>query len=286
MTRLLATALGVALLAVPAWAQRIVWDASPSVGVTAYRVYVDGVKVGETSALEWPLPVLTAGQTIQVGVSSVAGADEGAQTTIAYTKPAPQPASECGADGYGDGADNDGDGMIDEGCLVPQPIVLACPALAPLDASGPITVTYGASYAGGVPPVTLAYVPPSGSVFPVGTSTVTVTAIDLKQQTASCQFAVTVRVPPADTTGPTVVIASLSRNGKSTNYTVTATATDPSGLRDVAIFVNGVRTLTCGASPCGGTISLKNTKATYTIVAVANDVYGNQAVSAPWTVIR
>jgi lysophospholipase L1-like esterase len=48
----------------------------------------------------------------------------------------------------------------------------------------------------GAPPVTVSCAPPSGSVFPVGTTTVTCTATDALQRTATCGFSVILEAPP------------------------------------------------------------------------------------------
>jgi len=52
---------------------------------------------------------------------------------------------------------------------------------------------------GGVAPITVASVPPSGSPFPAGSTTVTSTATDASGQTASCTFTVTVQDNQAPT---------------------------------------------------------------------------------------
>ena len=57
-------------------------------------------------------------------------------------------------------------------------------------------VTYTSSAAGGCPPVTVNCNPPSGSTFPIGTTTVTCTASDACGQTVTCSFHVTVNRPP------------------------------------------------------------------------------------------
>jgi hypothetical protein len=61
-------------------------------------------------------------------------------------------------------------------------------------------VTYAAQATDDKPGVTVTYDPPSGSVFPVGTTTVTATATDAAGNTASCRFDVTV----LDKTAPTI----------------------------------------------------------------------------------
>jgi len=75
------------------------------------------------------------------------------------------------------------------------PIALTCPAdmkVGTLAAAGVVVNYPPPTVAGGCPPVTVACVPPSGSAFPIGTTTVTCTASDACGQTATCQFRVTV----------------------------------------------------------------------------------------------
>lgn len=62
----------------------------------------------------------------------------------------------------------------------------------------PTVVVYGsATTARGAPPVSLSCTPASLTVFPIGLTTVTCTATDARQRTASCTFGVTVVAPPA-----------------------------------------------------------------------------------------
>jgi lysophospholipase L1-like esterase len=64
-------------------------------------------------------------------------------------------------------------------------------------AGQPLAITFdNPSAAGGVPPFTVSCVPPSGTSFPVGTTTVTCTVTDSRQQTFSCSFTVNVQGPP------------------------------------------------------------------------------------------
>jgi lysophospholipase L1-like esterase len=67
--------------------------------------------------------------------------------------------------------------------------------LSPL--ATPVSVVYSAATtAGGESPVNTTCVPPSGSIFSVGSSTVTCTATDNRQRTDSCTFSITVTAPP------------------------------------------------------------------------------------------
>jgi hypothetical protein len=75
---------------------------------------------------------------------------------------------------------------------------------------------------------TFACAPPSGSVFPVGTTTVTCTATDVGGATAECTFTVTVN----DVEPPVITDVSASPdllwppNHKMVDVTITAVATD------------------------------------------------------------
>jgi parallel beta-helix repeat protein len=76
----------------------------------------------------------------------------------------------------------------------PPLLVVTCPANKSVTSSdgSPVVVTYTATTSGGVAPVSLTGIPASGSAFPVGTTSVTVTALSSDGQTASCSFSVTV----------------------------------------------------------------------------------------------
>ena len=76
----------------------------------------------------------------------------------------------------------------------PQPISLICSSnktVAATSAAGAV-VTYSSSASGGIPPVGVWCNPPSGSTFPIGTTTVTCTATDACGNTTNCGFTVTV----------------------------------------------------------------------------------------------
>ena len=76
---------------------------------------------------------------------------------------------------------------------------ILCPSpVSALSLTGqPVVVQYSAATATlGTPPVTISCVPPTGSSFAVGSSTVTCTATDSIRQTDTCTFAVTVTAPP------------------------------------------------------------------------------------------
>src|ERR1051325_11043653 len=82
----------------------------------------------------------------------------------------------------------------------PPPLVVNCPAdiaVTTPDPAGAV-VTYTSSSSGGCPPVSVSCNPPSGSTFPVGTTTVTCSGFDACGQTATCSFKITVIHSPGD----------------------------------------------------------------------------------------
>jgi sugar lactone lactonase YvrE len=96
------------------------------------------------------------------------------------------------------------------------PLIAVCSSnitVAATDSSG-ATVSYVSSTRGGCNGASITCVPPSGSTFPIGTTTVSCLATDSCGQTASCDFTVTIVKPP--------LIAVCSSN-------IQATPTSPSG---------------------------------------------------------
>ena len=85
----------------------------------------------------------------------------------------------------------------------PQPLTLACPANQSVTAtrSEGIAVTFATpTVSGGIAPVQTSCTPASGSVFPIGTNTVSCISRDAAQTTRSCTFTVTVAPPAAQLT--------------------------------------------------------------------------------------
>ena len=83
----------------------------------------------------------------------------------------------------------------------PPSLTLNCSSNITLTASGPAgaVVTFPlATASGGCPPVSVNCVPPSGSLFPIGVTTVTCTATDACGQTVTCSFTITVKPPVGD----------------------------------------------------------------------------------------
>ncbi|MBR9974358.1 MAG: S8 family serine peptidase, partial [Bacteroidetes bacterium] len=88
-------------------------------------------------------------------------------------------------------------------------------------------VTYAATASDNCPGVTMAYNPPSGSFFPVGTTSVTVTATDAHSNDSQCSFDVTVDDAEAPTISVTLSPTMLwPPNHMMRNISATVTAAD------------------------------------------------------------
>jgi hypothetical protein len=113
--------------------------------------------------------------------------------------------------------------------------------------------------------VTVVATPPSGSVFPVGVTTVVATATDAAGNTATCTFTVTVNdtQPPAITCPPALVVSTSPGVCEAQNVTYSATATD-NCLGPVIVTFN---------PPSGSNLPVGVT----TVVATATDGAGNTA---------
>jgi hypothetical protein len=114
------------------------------------------------------------------------------------------------------------------------------------------------------PAPALSCTPPSGSTFPVGTTSVTCTATDAAGNQATASFDVTV----VDTAAPTLVVptsavveSAADANGATVNYATLVTATD---------LVDATPALSC-APPSGSTFPLGTTS----VVCTATDAAGN-----------
>ena len=93
---------------------------------------------------------------------------------------------------------------------------------------GATPVSYGApAVSGGQSPVVVSCLPASGSVFPLGATTVTCTATDALQRVASCLLTVTV-VPP-----PVIQVTRFVAFGDSITAGEDGTATQTVGLSDL-----------------------------------------------------
>ena len=114
------------------------------------------------------------------------------------------------------------------------------------------TATYSATATDNCGTVTYTYNPPSGSVFNIGTTPVTVTATDGSNNSTSCTFNVTVvdkQAPVLTCPAPIVVNTDLGVCGATATYTVTSTdncpgqtVTQTAGLPSGNVFPVGVTT--------------------------------------------
>lgn len=101
-----------------------------------------------------------------------------------------------------------------------QPPSITCPsnvtAVTPIPGGSGAIVTFPPPTASdNCPGVTVACVPPSGSTFPIGTTTVTCTATDASGNTATCSFTVTVfNICLQDDSNPTSVLLFNTATGE------------------------------------------------------------------------
>jgi hypothetical protein len=156
------------------------------------------------------------------------------------------------------------------------PPTIACLADTTVDCAGPdgmaVTFTVGASDSCDSAPV-VECTPASGSVFPLGTTTVTCVATDADSNQAQCSFNVTV---VQDTIPPVIVCpddatVECTGNGQAP-YTWTTTATDNCDASPVIVcdppsgssFPLGTNTVTCTATDAAGNSS----QCTFTVTVV------------------
>ena len=135
----------------------------------------------------------------------------------------------------------------------PASLVTCGGALSALSADGrPVRVTFASpTVAGGEQPVTITCSPASGSLFPVGTTSLTCTAIDSLQRSASCNSVVVVSgPPPLAITCPVPRATSVSGNPVAVTYApVVAGGAKPLGMSCTppsgSQFPVGATSLTC-----------------------------------------
>ena len=157
----------------------------------------------------------------------------------------------------------DGDnGSIGAAWVFASPPVVTVPSDLVVEATGPggAAVSFSASATdvsdGAIAPTCD---PSSGSIFPLGATTVSCSATDSEGLTGSASFTVTVQ----DTTPPTlhlanVVVPATSLSGALVGYSATATdlvdVTDPVSCLPVsgAAFPIGVTTVSCSATDAHG----------------------------------
>jgi hypothetical protein len=160
----------------------------------------------------------------------------------------------------------DASGNVGSASRVVNVVDTIAPALGPVsdvtaEATGPAgaVVTYATPTATDIvdSSVDVACVAPSGSVFPLGASTVTCTATDDSGRSSSGGFTVTVldTTPPALTVPANVTQSLPSGGGSSMAVTYSATATDAVSTPTVScspasgsLFVFGTTTVNCTAT--------------------------------------
>jgi hypothetical protein len=151
-------------------------------------------------------------------------------------------------------------------------LIITVPASMAVEGNttGGAIVTFSVTATDNVDPSpTVTCIPSSGSVFPLGTTTVTCTATDSFRNTASASFMVTVvdTTPPQLTVPANLTVLATSAQGAIVTYT--ATATD---------IVDPAPTVT-STWPSGSLFPVGTT----TVTVTATDKSGNEA-TAPFTV--
>src|ERR1035441_3552460 len=143
------------------------------------------------------------------------------------------------------------------------PIVLTCPTNITVTATGlgGATVFYTVTANGGCsPPPFVSASPPSGSTFPIGTTTVFSTASDTCGNSTNCSFTVTVVAPPISLNCPSnITVTATGQSGAVVFFTASA-----SGGCSPPPFVNAM-------PPSGSTFSIGTT----TVFTTASDSCGN-----------
>jgi len=169
------------------------------------------------------------------------------------------------------------------------PSIVSCPSNLTVACAGlgGTAVSYSAVGAAGCPgPVAVVFTPPSGTLFPAGTNTVTCYALDAcGRQSSPCTFTVTVTNtnPPAilcpsnlvvncaGTNGTAVIFQVIATSGCDTNVTVVAVP--PSG----SLFPVGTNIVSCVASDHSG-----NTNKCSFLVIVQPSVSIELTVTVQW----
>jgi hypothetical protein len=158
----------------------------------------------------------------------------GGGTSVTYTPNAGFFGTDSFTYRIGDGHGGIGSAVVRVTVTDNVPPTVNCPGdiTADANASGNAVVTYVASAtdAGGLQ--SFACVPPSGSTFPLGDTTVVCTARDLAGNTASCSFKVTVRIPNLPPIADASATATNVISGNGSNAVVHLDGTrssDPDG---------------------------------------------------------
>ncbi len=144
-----------------------------------------------------------------------------------------------------------------------QPPAITCPANIFLGTTGTSAVaSFTTTASDNCPGVTIACVPPSGSSFNVGVTTVTCTATDASSNTATCSFQVTVNRVAASISDP------LACTGPGNELTVTLNITNNGNVNqtvaDTTTFTNFVGIPGSCTTNVGGTCTVTTTGVSFT----------------------
>ncbi len=147
----------------------------------------------------------------------------------------------------------------------PPPPVITCPGNISVTTcnSNETVVNYIVTVSGGCPPYTTNCVPPSGSMFTIGATTVSCSATDSCGRSNSCNFTVTVSPPPSPviTCPGNISVMTCNSNGMVVNYTVTVSGGSPPITTNCvppsgSMFTIGATTVNCNATDsCGQSAS-------------------------------
>jgi hypothetical protein len=238
--------------------------------------------------------VVSTGLESHLGARTVDLDDDGDLDIVSIAYDAPQDIHVWRNDALGGGAP--------PGDTTPPAVTVTAPA-GGSSVSGTVTVSATASDAGGVAGVqfkldgvnlgaedlTAPYaVTWNTAATTSGSHTLTALARDASgNQATSPPVTVTVAAPPSDTTPPTVTMtAPAAGSSVSGTVTVSATASDASGIAGVQFKLDGVN---LAAEDLSAPYAVSWNTATaspgsHAVTAVARDTAGNQATSAPVTV--
>lgn len=166
-------------------------------------------------------------------------------------------------------------------------ITCPSPILTSLDGQ-PLAVTLTPTVTGGVTPVSTACTPPSGSLFPVGTTSFTCTATDAAQQKSACTSQVVVTAswstPPPSTTLPPNQTPAITL----TCPTIEPVTATPNALTaivryDPPTFSGGTAPVNVTCSPLSGS---RFTIGTTTVACRATDARAETAMCTTTAVVN
>jgi PKD repeat protein len=140
-----------------------------------------------------------------------------------------------------------------------EPPIITCPGNRTTNGANPI-VTFIGTATDNCPLVTITCVPPSGSAFAIGATTVRCTATDASGNTNTCTFTITVSAGALTILSPTDYQTFA---GDST--TVQGTATFPAGVKSVT--VNGAAATLAAGTNWSRRVSLTMGTNTFTVIA-------------------